>query len=49
VNEIVSAVVNDGCTSVEAVGAFLQAGTSCGSCRPEIRKIVAERAVKEAV
>jgi assimilatory nitrate reductase catalytic subunit len=32
--------VSEGCGSVEAVGAALRAGTNCGSCRPEIRKIV---------
>jgi assimilatory nitrate reductase catalytic subunit len=49
VNEIAAAIVHDGCMSVEAVGALLQAGTNCGSCRPEIRKVIAEHAVKVAV
>ena len=35
-------------SSVEAVGALLQAGTNCGSCRPEIRKIIDERAARDA-
>ncbi|QLF71900.1 molybdopterin-dependent oxidoreductase (plasmid) [Peteryoungia desertarenae] len=29
-----------GCMSVEAVGEALSAGTNCGSCRPEIRRII---------
>jgi assimilatory nitrate reductase catalytic subunit len=39
VNEIGGAVMS-GCRSVEAVGKALSAGTNCGSCRPEIRRIV---------
>jgi assimilatory nitrate reductase catalytic subunit len=39
INEI-SAAVQGGCRSVEAVGSVLAAGTNCGSCRPEIRRIV---------
>jgi assimilatory nitrate reductase catalytic subunit len=48
-NTIVAAVVDDGCVSVEAIGAALRAGTNCGSCRPEIGRIIHEHAVKEAV
>ncbi|MGL3606774.1 nitrate reductase [Rhizobium sp. G187] len=39
VNEI-SAAARSGCCSVEAIGKALNAGTNCGSCRPEIRRIV---------
>lgn len=39
VNQI-TAAVKQGCSSVEAVGAKLSAGTNCGSCRAEIRKII---------
>jgi len=49
VNQIVAAIVAGGCTNVEAVGATLRAGTNCGSCRPEIRRIVDEYVVQEAV
>lgn len=48
-NEIVEAVTSGGCTSVDAVGAALKAGTNCGSCRPELKRIIHERSVKEAV
>ena len=48
-NQIAAAVVAGGCTSVKAVGAALEAGTNCGSCRPEIRRIIDEHAVEEAV
>jgi assimilatory nitrate reductase catalytic subunit len=49
VNQIVAAVVDGGCTSIAAIGEALKAGTNCGSCRPEIRRIVDEYAVQEAV
>ena len=39
VNEITQAV-RAGCWTVEKVGAQLNAGTNCGSCRPEIRRII---------
>ncbi|UJW75019.1 nitrate reductase [Rhizobium sp. SL42] len=38
-NQITGAV-RQGCASVEAVGAALSAGTNCGSCRSEIRRII---------
>lgn len=40
INTIVDAVTRQGCTSVDAVGALTRAGTSCRSCRAEIRGIV---------
>jgi assimilatory nitrate reductase catalytic subunit len=33
--------ISAGCHSVDAVGARVKAGTNCGSCRPEIAKLVA--------
>jgi assimilatory nitrate reductase catalytic subunit len=39
INQISTAVKN-GCHTVEAVGEAVQAGTNCGSCRSEIKKIV---------
>ncbi|MCD2178841.1 nitrate reductase [Rhizobium sp. C1] len=39
INEIACAV-REGCWSVEKVGESLNAGTNCGSCRPEIRRII---------
>ncbi|MDZ5698299.1 molybdopterin-dependent oxidoreductase [Chelativorans sp. M5D2P16] len=38
-NQIATAA-RQGCTSVEAIGRTLYAGTNCGSCRAEIRGIV---------
>jgi len=32
--------VRGGCTSVDEVGRQLRAGTNCGSCRPEIARIL---------
>ena len=35
------AITDHGLMTVEAVGAMVQAGTNCGSCRPEIRALIA--------
>ena len=48
VNTIITAIETDGLISVEAVGAALQAGTNCGSCRPEIAALLARAHQKEA-
>ncbi len=34
-------VIEDGCDTVEAVGRATKAGTNCGSCKPEIRALLA--------
>ncbi|MBK8176773.1 MAG: molybdopterin-dependent oxidoreductase [Rhodospirillales bacterium] len=47
-NQIASAVAVDGCSSVDAIGAVLRAGTNCGSCIPELRKIIASEGVCDA-
>lgn len=41
VNTITRAIARDGLLSVEAIGAALGAGTNCGSCRPELRALLA--------
>jgi assimilatory nitrate reductase catalytic subunit len=46
-NSIIEAVTAQSLTSVEAVGAALNAGTNCGSCRPAIAKLLIPQ--KEAV
>ncbi len=38
---VITAAIQDGCGSVDAVGARTLAGTGCGSCRPEIARLVA--------
>jgi assimilatory nitrate reductase catalytic subunit len=38
---IIRHTIKGGCSSVEAVGSKLKAGTNCGSCRPEIAKLIA--------
>ncbi|MEM6609040.1 MAG: molybdopterin-dependent oxidoreductase [Pseudomonadota bacterium] len=48
INTIVAAIETGGLMSVEAVGASLQAGTNCGSCRPEIASILASLRAQEA-
>ncbi|GAB1231653.1 nitrate reductase [Ferrigenium sp. UT4] len=40
---ILSAVQAQGMNSVEAVGQLLKAGTGCGSCVPEIRRLLGKR------
>ncbi|HEV7344845.1 MAG TPA: molybdopterin-dependent oxidoreductase [Devosia sp.] len=40
INTISAAITQQGCGSVEAVGACTKAGTNCGSCRAEIRGII---------
>jgi assimilatory nitrate reductase catalytic subunit len=34
-------MVASGATTVENIGKALRAGTNCGSCLPELRKLVA--------
>ena len=48
VNTIVNAIETKGLMSVEAVGDMLQAGTNCGSCRPEISTLLARLQTREA-
>jgi assimilatory nitrate reductase catalytic subunit len=38
---VIRAAISDGCTTVAEVGAKLRAGTNCGSCRPELAKLIA--------
>jgi assimilatory nitrate reductase catalytic subunit len=38
----ITAAAQAGARSAEAVGEILKAGTNCGSCRPEIKRIIAE-------
>ena len=47
VNQIRAAIAT-GCDSVETVGQATQAGTNCGSCRAEIKAILAQRKVQAA-
>ncbi len=39
-NTITNAIELDGCTSVEALGSKLRCGTNCGSCIPELQKLL---------
>ena len=48
-NQINRAITDDGCTTVEAVGEKTRAGTNCGSCRSEIRKMIDAKALQNAV
>jgi assimilatory nitrate reductase catalytic subunit len=48
-NEITEAITKHGATTVAAVGASVKAGTNCGSCRAEIRRILDAACIPEAV
>jgi assimilatory nitrate reductase catalytic subunit len=48
INTISDAVTKRGCHTVEAIGAALKAGTNCGSCRSEIRSIIATNLLEAA-
>ncbi len=48
INTILTAIETKGLISVEAVGAALQAGTNCGSCRPEIANLLGRVQHREA-
>jgi assimilatory nitrate reductase catalytic subunit len=43
-NVIREAIASKGATNVEAIGKALRAGTNCGSCLPELKRIVHEHA-----
>ena len=40
INTITDAIVRHGCATVDAIGGRTGAGTNCGSCRPEIRRLL---------
>ncbi len=42
INTISRAVTEQGLMTVDAIGAALRAGSNCGSCRPEIRALIAQ-------
>nr|WP_174819502.1 nitrate reductase [Ruegeria lacuscaerulensis] len=48
VNTILTAIETKGLMTVEAIGEALQAGTNCGSCRPELASLLASAHQKEA-
>jgi len=49
INQIDALVRSGSATTVEAVGTSLRAGTNCGSCRSEIRRIIHGHTVETAV
>ena len=46
VNDLRRAITEGQALSVEAIGEALQAGTNCGSCRPEIQAILDQEALQ---
>jgi assimilatory nitrate reductase catalytic subunit len=48
INQILRTITQAGCHTVAAVGAACGAGTNCGSCRPEIGKLIQERVASGA-
>ncbi|MBV8790456.1 MAG: molybdopterin-dependent oxidoreductase, partial [Pseudolabrys sp.] len=49
INTIREAVVSGAAVTVEQIGAMLRAGTNCGSCIPELKRILSHDAVAKAV
>ncbi|WP_197474055.1 bacterioferritin-associated ferredoxin, partial [Oleiphilus sp. HI0066] len=45
--EIIRAIQDDGCDSVEALGSQLKCGTNCGSCKSELKQILKQNLVPE--
>jgi assimilatory nitrate reductase catalytic subunit len=43
-----AAIAEMGLTSAAEIGAVLRAGTNCGSCVPELKKILASGVLAEA-
>lgn len=48
VNSIVTAIETQGLMSVDQIGASLNAGTNCGSCRPELADLLDRVRLREA-
>ncbi|PYG33324.1 nitrate reductase [Pelagimonas varians] len=48
VNTILTAIETQGLLTVDAIGAALQAGTNCGSCKPELAALLAQTQRLEA-
>jgi assimilatory nitrate reductase catalytic subunit len=48
VNTITGAIARGEVTTVETIGALLRAGSNCGSCRPELKTLLANHAVATA-
>ena len=48
INTILSAISSQRLTSVEQIGAALNAGTNCGSCRPELAALLANQPQAQA-
>ena len=46
--DVIAATIAGGAASVEAVGAACKAGTNCGSCIPEIRKMLTGQTARAA-
>ncbi|MBD8905816.1 nitrate reductase [Methylorubrum zatmanii] len=46
--DVITAAISAGAGSVEAVGAACKAGTNCGSCIPEIRKLLPQALARSA-
>ncbi|MFD0934405.1 bacterioferritin-associated ferredoxin, partial [Methylobacterium trifolii] len=46
--DVITGTIKAGAGTVEAVGAACKAGTNCGSCIPEIRKLLPEALARSA-
>ena len=47
-NTLLTAIETQSLTTVDQIGAALQAGTNCGSCRPELTALLTRAKVAEA-
>ncbi|MEX0582568.1 MAG: molybdopterin dinucleotide binding domain-containing protein, partial [Sneathiella sp.] len=47
-NQILGAISEKGCADLAAIGACVQAGTNCGSCRSEIAEILNDTIARQA-
>ncbi|MCB1520405.1 MAG: molybdopterin-dependent oxidoreductase, partial [Hyphomicrobiaceae bacterium] len=46
-NDIIAAIVDNGCNSLASLGERVKAGTNCGSCRSELTRLIAEANLSE--
>ncbi len=48
VNTILAAIESEALMTVDSIGEALQAGSNCGSCRPELKRLIAGARLREA-
>jgi assimilatory nitrate reductase catalytic subunit len=43
----IAAAIGEGARDVDTIGAMTQAGTNCGSCRPEIKRVISDETSRQ--